>query len=140
MHGRYKIAQHAIYRILVKNPEIAVSQQIHLDGLQFQAELFRLVLECNRAVIGQAGFGTDGGVLRKSNSDFVTGEMVGPGLQFWKLGIHTAARMNGSIVGHQNSFLTTFYTRGVAERNFWTVRGSNLAPRGAFMYSADENR
>src|SRR5579864_2878634 len=74
--GGDDIAQHAIDGILVKNSKIAISEEIHFQGFEFEAELARFILNENCPIVGQASLRAHGSIFREANGDFVTREMV----------------------------------------------------------------
>src|SRR5215813_8774941 len=79
--SRY-IFQNLVDNVLLKNPKVAVVQQILFERLQFQAELGRHIANFQRAKIGQPGFRTNRSKLRNINQDLVGGKLVGPGINF----------------------------------------------------------
>ena len=62
--GGDEVLQDAVDGILVEDAEIAVGVDVHLQGFEFEAVLVRHVGDADRAEVGQAGLGADGGVLR----------------------------------------------------------------------------
>lgn len=77
MAGPDDILQNAIDGIFVKNAEIPISMDVHLERFEFKTLFVRHVVECDRAEIGKAGLGTDGGVLGDFNGDLITLVLIG---------------------------------------------------------------
>ncbi len=99
LNRRHDIAQDPVHRVLVKYSKIAVSQHVHLHCLQFEAKLLRLVLNGDRAVIGQPRLGAYRRVFRNANAYLVAGKLIWPRLQRRQLGIDSGARVLCGIVG-----------------------------------------
>src|SRR5450432_78768 len=91
--GLDHVAEHAVHDVLLKNPQIAVGQQVHLIRLEFEAALTGDVAQHELAEIGQTGLGAHRGELRHDDLDFVIGILVGPGFDFGQRGVHAAARV-----------------------------------------------
>src|ERR1035437_315355 len=106
---RHYILQHPVDHVLLKNPQIAVRQQVHLVRLQFQAQLVRNVAQHQLAEIRQPGFGAHAAELRQDNLDFVIAKLVGPGLDPGQRGIEAAARV---FIG-----IGTFHAKAFASRS-----------------------
>jgi hypothetical protein len=68
--------------VFLKDAQVAIVQQIFLERFQLQAQLARHVTDFQHAKIRQAGFWADGGELRHVNQDFISGKLVGPGIDF----------------------------------------------------------
>src|ERR1019366_4156185 len=90
---RHYILQHPVDHVLLKNPQIAVCQQVHLVRFQLQAQLVRNVAQHQPAEIRQPGFGAHAAELRQHDLDFVIAKLVGPGLYLGQRGIESAARV-----------------------------------------------
>src|SRR5579862_5274035 len=54
----HHVAQKPIHYVLLEDPQVAISQHVHLERFQFQAQLVRHVTQRELAMIRQAGFGT----------------------------------------------------------------------------------
>src|SRR6476469_370178 len=81
-HGTHHVFQHLVYDVFLKDAQIAIVQQVFLKRLEFQAKLAGHVADFQNAEIGQASLGTDRGELRHVNENFVSGKLVGPGIDF----------------------------------------------------------
>src|ERR1035441_7061414 len=108
--GRHHIPQHTVHHVLLKNPQIAVFQQVHFVRFQLQAQLVGNVAQHQFAEIRQPGFGAHARELRQDNFDFVIAKLVGPGLDFRQRGIEAAARV---FVG-----IGAFHTKALESRSF----------------------
>src|SRR2546425_7600417 len=69
--GLDDIAQDAVHRILVEDAQVAIRQQVHLQSLQLQTQFSRLVVNGERAVVGQTGLRTYRGIFREACGDIV---------------------------------------------------------------------
>src|ERR1019366_7137266 len=90
---RHHIPQHPVDHVLLKNPQIAVLEQVHLVRFQLQAPFVGNVAQHQLAEIRQPGFGADAGKLRQNDLDFVIAQLVGPCLDLGQRGIEAAARV-----------------------------------------------
>src|ERR1035441_390159 len=106
---RHHIPQHPVDHVLLKNPQIAVLEQVHLVRFQLQAPLVGNVAQHQLAEIRQPGFGADAGELRQNDLDFVIAKLVGPGLDLGQRGIEAAARV---FVG-----IGAFHTKALDSRS-----------------------
>lgn len=95
-----------VHSVFVEDAEIAISEQVHLESLEFDAFLARHVLDSDGAVVGQSGFWTDGGVLGKASGDDVTGELIGPGIELWQFGLDAGAGVLRCVVSHIDPYCT----------------------------------
>src|ERR1019366_9527835 len=90
---RHHIPQHPVDHVLLKNPQIAVLEQVHLVRLQLQAQFVGNVAQHQLAEIRQPGLGAHAAELRLYDLDFVIAELTGPGLDLRQRGIQSAARV-----------------------------------------------
>src|SRR5207245_9202823 len=97
------IAQHELHRILVEDSEVVIRQQVHLQSLQLQTQFSRLVVNGERAVVGQTSLGTYRGIFREARGDLVAEKLIGPGLQLRQLGVDTSPGVLGRVVRHRAS-------------------------------------
>src|SRR5208282_4860038 len=111
MDGGFDVAQHAVDGVLVKNSQVAVGEQVHLQGLEFEAELGGLIANRDGAVVGQAGLRADGCVLGEFDRDLVAAKMVGPGIELGECGVDAGASVRGGVVGHGIPFKRHFIGR-----------------------------
>src|SRR5579885_1680739 len=81
------VAQHTIDGVFVEDTEVAVSQQIHLQGFELQAALSRQVANGDDAIVRKAGFRADRRVLGETRGDHVAGKLIRPGFERRKLGV-----------------------------------------------------
>src|ERR1017187_3518865 len=77
--GLDHVLKHLIDDIFLEDAEIAVTEEILLEGLQFEAALAGHVADCEGAEIGQAGLGTYGCKFGVVDLDFIAGKLVLPG-------------------------------------------------------------
>src|ERR1035437_401628 len=87
---RHHIPQHAVDHVLLKNPQIAVLEQVHLVRFQLQAQLVGNVAQHQLAEIRQPGFGSHATELWLYDLNFVIAKLVGPGLDPGQCGIEAA--------------------------------------------------
>src|SRR5579884_580905 len=97
--GAYYIVQNSVDDVFLKDAEIAVAGQIFFQRLQLQAAFARHVAQCEHAEIGESGFRTDGCEFRNINLDFVSRELVRPGLDFREIEIESRLCVLGSVSG-----------------------------------------
>src|ERR1035438_5104424 len=75
----HHVAQHPGHNVLLKDPHVAICQQVHFVRFQFQTTPQRSVPQNDLAEIGQAGLGTHRSELRHDDFDFVRlAVLVGP--------------------------------------------------------------
>src|SRR5579872_2464823 len=111
--GGDDIAQHAIDGIFVKNSKIAIGEEIHFQGFEFEAQLARFVLNKDGPVVGQTSLGAHGRIFREADGDFVTGEMVRPSVEMREFGGDSGARVSSGVIGHRclREYSTTEWRR-----------------------------
>src|ERR1039457_5576920 len=90
---RHHIPQHPVDHVLLKNPQIAVLEQVHLVRFQLQAPFVGNVAQHQLAEIRQPSLGAHAAELWLYDLDFVIAELVGPGLDLRQRGIQSAARV-----------------------------------------------
>src|SRR5689334_22852155 len=86
--GANYILQEPVHDVLLKDSQIAISQHVHLQRFQLEAQLVGRVAQRDLAVIGQAGFRTHGGEFRQHDFDFVAGILIRPGLDLRQRRFH----------------------------------------------------
>src|ERR1700693_5566595 len=91
--GFYNVAQHLIHGVLIKNSQIAVGQQVHLESLELQTLFGGHVANSDGSEIRQAGFGADGRILRKTCGDNVARKLIWPSFKARQTGRDTPARV-----------------------------------------------
>jgi hypothetical protein len=82
--------------VLLKDAEVAVCEEILLEGLELEAGLAGHVADGEAAEVGQAGLGADGGELGVVDEDFVGAELVAPGFNGREFDVETGG---GVVVG-----------------------------------------
>src|SRR2546427_6592917 len=107
--GFHDIAQDAVDSVFVKDSEAAIRQQIHLQGLQLEAEFLRLILNRDGAVVRKPGLGAHRSVFGKTRGDGIAGELVGPSLEARQPGVHPGAGVFCGVIRHSVSW-ELFYT------------------------------
>src|SRR5678809_1103247 len=70
--GSGDIVENSVHRVFVKDPDVPVGMDIHLERLELEARFIRHVVDGNSAKIRQSRFGTDGGVFWNFDRDIVT--------------------------------------------------------------------
>jgi len=98
------IPKYPIHRILVKNAEIPVSQQVSLQRFQFEAKFIRTVANRDRAEIRQAGLRTDRREFWRGDRDFVTGKLIRPAFDTGQFNIDAGFGMLFGIFGHATQY------------------------------------
>jgi len=97
------IPKYPIHRILVKNAEIPVSQEVSLQRFQLEAKFIRTVANRDRAEIRQAGLRTDRSEFGRGDRDFVTGKLIRPAFDTGQFNIDAGFGMLFGILGHRLS-------------------------------------
>jgi hypothetical protein len=87
--------------VLLEDAEVAVGEEVFLEGLQLEAGLARHVANGDAAEVGEAGFGADGGELGVVDQDLVGFELVAPGFNGRKCGVEASL---GVVVGVAGGF------------------------------------
>src|SRR5437868_8613973 len=99
--GAHYIFQYLVYDVLLKDAEVAIGEEVFLQGLQFEALPIGHVADGERAEIWQASLGTDGGEFRDIDHDLVSGKLIWPGLDRGKVRVQTGFGMRlGVSLGH----------------------------------------
>ena len=80
----HDVAQNAVHRVLIKNPQIPVRQQIKFQRLQFQALPARFVFNRNGPIVRHPRLRANRSVLGKPGRDRITRKLVRPGIQLGK--------------------------------------------------------
>src|SRR5882724_5153156 len=65
------VVEDLIDDVLLEDAEVAVGEEIFLEGLEFEAGLAGHVADGDAAEVGEAGFGADGGELGVVDEDLV---------------------------------------------------------------------
>ena len=65
--------------VFLEDAEVAIGEEILLEGLEFEAGLAGHVADGETAEVGQAGLGADAGELGVVDEDFVGFELIAPG-------------------------------------------------------------
>ena len=82
--------------VFLEDSEVAVAEEIFLERFELEAACAGHVADRERAEVGQAGLGANGGQLGIVDDDFITGKLVLPGLDLRKLKVESGL---GVIVG-----------------------------------------
>ena len=75
------VAEHFVYGIFVKNAQIAVGEEIHFEGLEFDAGFAWFILNGDNAEIRESRLGANRRVFGEASGNDIAGILVGPGLQ-----------------------------------------------------------
>lgn len=78
--GFHNIFQDAIRDVLLKDPKIAVAEEIFFVRLQFQAAFARHVPKCDHTEVWQTRLWADGGEFRVVNYNFIDRKLILPRL------------------------------------------------------------
>jgi len=97
---RNDISQNPIDRILIKNSEIAIFLDVHLEGLQFQTKLVRPVLDGDGTEIRQTGFGTHRRVFGIRNRYVIAGKLVRPAFDGGELRVDSGFGVGFVVIRH----------------------------------------
>src|SRR6266851_93469 len=82
--------------VLLEEAEVAVGEEVLLEGFELEALLARNVADCEAAEVGQAGLGADAGELGVVDEDLIGLELVAPGLDLGESGVEAGF---GVVVG-----------------------------------------
>jgi hypothetical protein len=85
--------------VLLKDAEVAVGEEIFLEGFQLEAGLARHVSDGDAAKVGEAGLGADAGELGVVDEDFVCLELVAPGFDGGKLDAESGLSVVVGVAG-----------------------------------------
>jgi hypothetical protein len=113
----HHVLQHAVYNVLLKDPQIAVGLQIFLIGFQFEADFVRLVTKRDDAKIRQACLRANRCKLRIVDNNLVSRKLIGPGFDFRELRIQSGGsvlRRVTSLFWHEDivAFRSAHLQRG----------------------------
>ncbi len=86
MTGLHDILEYAVDCVFIEYAQVAVGQEIHLEGLEFQAALVRNIGYKYRPKIWEACFWTDRREFRISYFYFIIGELIGKYIDSRELG------------------------------------------------------
>src|ERR1700727_2711659 len=82
--------------VLLEDAEVAIGEEVLLEGLQIHALFAGHVTDGEAAEVGEAGLGADGGELGGVDEDLAGLELIGPGLDGGEFGVEAGC---GVIVG-----------------------------------------
>lgn len=97
--GFHDVLQDPIHGVFVEYAQIAVGKDIEFKGFEFQTRFVRHIMKGDGAKIWQAGFGTNGGIFRDFNRDFIPGKLIWPSFDLGEWYIQSAFRMLGGVPG-----------------------------------------
>src|SRR5208282_52837 len=106
--GFDNIMKNLVHGVFIKDAEIAIREEVHLQSFELEAFLARHVLDGDRAIVGHSGFWADGSIFGKARSDDVAGILVGPGIELRQFRFDARACVIGCVVGHNASYCTWF--------------------------------
>ena len=99
--------------VLLKDAQVAIGEEIFLEGLQFEAALAGHVADGDAAEVGQAGLGADGGELGIVDEDLVGFELIAPGFDGGEFGLEASLRV---VVGVAGGFRGLGWHRSILSR------------------------
>src|SRR5713101_3891765 len=102
--GVQDVTENLIHGIFIKNAQIAVSEQIHFQGLQFDALFLRHVLDGDGAEVGETGLWAYRGILGEARGNHVARILIWPSFELGQFGVDTSTGMLGSVIGHDCSW------------------------------------
>src|SRR5271155_777543 len=82
--GFYDVFEYLVGDVFLEDAEVAVSEEIFLVGLEFEAQVAGHVAQRDDAEVGKAGLGADGGEFGIVDQDFIAGKLVFPGFDGWE--------------------------------------------------------
>src|SRR5689334_16456441 len=91
--GLGDILKNSIHGVFVKNADVPVGMDIHLERFELETVLVRHVVDSNGAEIGQACFGANGRVFRNFNRDLISLVLIREGLDSRQGSRNAALRM-----------------------------------------------
>jgi hypothetical protein len=95
--------------VFLEDAEVAVGEEILLEGFEFEAGLAGHVADGDAAEVGEAGLGTDAGELGIVYQDLVGAELVAPGFDFGELCVEArfgvVVGVAGGLLGGHRSIL-----------------------------------
>jgi hypothetical protein len=95
--------------VLLKDAEVAIGEEVFLEGFQFKAGLAGHVADGDAAEVGEAGLGAYGGELGVVDQDLVGLELVAPGFNCGEFGVEAGC---GVIVGVAGGVLLVLFAHG----------------------------
>src|SRR6185295_17026492 len=94
---------------LVEDPDVAVRDDVQLQGLELEAPLVRHVADREVPEVRQLRLRADRVVLRNLDGDLVARVLVRPGLDLRQLCVDSGAGVRVGVVGHGRKSYPTCY-------------------------------
>jgi len=92
--------------VFLEDAEVAVAEEVLLEGLELEAAVAGHVADIEDAEIGQAGFGADRGEFGIVDGDFVAGELVLPGFDDGECEVESGFGVVVGVAGlHSHRFI-----------------------------------
>jgi hypothetical protein len=95
------VVEDLIDDVFLEDAEVAVGEEVLLEGLELEAGFAGHVADGEAAEVGKAGLGADGGELGVVDEDLVGLELVAPGFDGGELGVEASG---GVVVGVAGGF------------------------------------
>ena len=77
--GFHEVLEDPVDGVFVKDAEVTIGVNVEFQRFEFDAGFEGHVVNGNGAEVRELGFGTNSGVFRDFNRDFIPGKLIGPG-------------------------------------------------------------
>ncbi len=101
-----KVIENPVDGVLIENPQVAVRAEVLFQGLQFQAQIVRLVADGDQTEVREAGLGADGRELGHRNADLIARILVRPAFDLGQPGVDPSLRMLVGVFAHGSEYST----------------------------------
>lgn len=127
----HDVCQDLVHDVLLKDAEVAVTEEILFERFQFQTAIARHVADGQNPKVGQAGLGANRGQLRIVDLNFVSGKLILPGPDGRKSKVQPGL---GVLVGVSRFCRHTRIVRAESQS-----RGPVRAPFSCFLSHVNES-
>src|ERR1039457_5160058 len=77
--GLHQVVQYLVHHVLLKDPKIAVAEEILLERFQLRTAFARHIAKGQKSKIWKASFRADRGEFRVVDQNLIAGELIRPG-------------------------------------------------------------